>query len=40
MIDESFWRSEPAAALRGFGAGFLPSAASRSFSARKPESGM
>ena len=40
VIPESFCRSEPAAALRGFGAGFLPSATSRSFSSRKPESGM
>jgi hypothetical protein len=30
----------PAAALRGFGVGFLPSATSRSFSLRKPDSGM
>ena len=37
---EFFWRTEPAAALRGFGVGFLPSATSRSFSSRKPESGM
>ena len=36
MIGESFCRSEPAAALRGFGAGFLPSATSRSFSSRSP----
>ena len=32
--------TEPAAAFRGFGVGFLPSATSRSFSFRKPESGM
>ena len=37
---ESFCRSEPADALRGFGAGGKPSAANRSFIARKPESGM
>ena len=40
VIDESFWRSEPAAALRGFGASFCAVPASRSFSSRKPESGM
>ncbi len=40
VMPESFWRSEPADALRGFGAGGLPSAAKRSFIARKPESGM
>ena len=33
-------RTEPAAALRGFGVGFFPSATSRSLSRRKPESGM
>ena len=40
VICEFFCRSEPAAALRGFGVVFLPSAANRSFSATKPESGM
>ena len=40
VIPESFWRSEPAEALRGFGAGGLPSATRRSFIARKPDSGM
>ncbi len=40
MIDESFWRSEPAAAFLGFGASFWPSSATRSFSSRKPEIGM
>ena len=40
VTDESFCRSEPAAALRGFGVVFFPSAASRSLSARKPDSGM
>ena len=40
VMRESFWRSEPAAALRGFGVGFFPSATRRSFSSRKPESGM
>ena len=40
VIDESFCRSEPAAALRGFGVGFFPSATSRSFRRLKPESGM
>ena len=39
MIAEFFCRSEPAAALRGFGASFWPVPASRSFSARKPEIG-
>src|SRR5207302_1036174 len=33
-------RAEPAAAFRGFGAVFVPSAASRSLKALKPESGM
>ena len=37
---EFFCRTEPAAAFRGFGAGFLPSSRSRSLSFRKPESGM
>ena len=32
-------RSDPAAALRGFGVGFLPSATSRSLSSLKPLSG-
>ena len=36
---ESFWRSEPAAALRGFGASFWFVPASRSFSSLKPEIG-
>jgi hypothetical protein len=36
VIDESFWRSDPAAALRGFGVGFFPSLTSRSFSSLKP----
>ncbi len=36
---ESSWRSEPAAALRGFGAGFLPAATSCSFSRANAESG-
>ena len=36
VIDESFCRSEPAAALRGFGVGFFPSAMRRSFSSLKP----
>jgi hypothetical protein len=40
VIAESFWRSEPAAALRGFGVVFFPSAARRSFNSRNPESGM
>ncbi len=40
VIDESFWRREPAAALRGFGVAFFSSATRRSFSARKPERGM
>ena len=40
VIEESFWRSDPAAALRGFGASFWPSSATRSFSSRKPASGM
>ena len=40
VIDESFWRSEPAAAFRGFGASFWPARRCRSFSSRKPESGM
>jgi len=36
VIDESFCRSDPAAALRGFGVGFFPSAISRSLSSLKP----
>ena len=40
MIDESFWRSEPADALRGFGAILSLVRAARSLSALKPESGM
>ena len=40
VIDESFWRSEPAAAFLGFGASFWPSSATRSFSSRNPEIGM
>ena len=40
MIEGSFWRSDPAAALRGLGVGFLPSSTRRSFSSRKPERGM
>ena len=40
VIDESFCRSDPADALRGFGAGGFPSATSRSLKSRKPESGM
>ncbi len=40
VIAGFFWRSEPAAALRGFGVGFLSSATSRSFSSRKPDRGM
>ena len=40
MIAEFFWRSDPAAAFRGFGATFFPSATSRSLNALKPESGM
>ena len=39
VIGESFCRSEPAAAFRGFGVGFFPSATSRSLSSLKPESG-
>jgi hypothetical protein len=39
-MEESFWRSEPAAALRGFGAGALPCATSRSLNSRKPLRGM
>ena len=35
-----FCRTEPAAALRGFGVGFFPSETSRSLSLRKPDSGM
>ena len=40
VIEESFWRSEPAAAFLGFGASFWPSSATRSFSSRNPEIGM
>ena len=40
VIEESFWRNDPAAALRGFGVAFFPSATSRSFSLLKPDSGM
>ena len=40
VICEFFCRSEPAAALRGFGVVFLPSEASRSLSSTKPDSGM
>ena len=40
VIDESFWRSDPAAAFLGFGASFWPSSATRAFSSLKPESGM
>ena len=36
VIDAFFWRSEPAAALRGFGASFCVVPASRSFSSLKP----
>ncbi len=39
VMAESFCRSEPAAALRGFGVGFFPSAISRSLRSLKPESG-
>ena len=35
----SFWRSEPAAAFRGFGASFWPVPASRALSSRNPEIG-
>jgi hypothetical protein len=40
VFSGSFCRNEPAAAFRGFGVGFFPSATSRSFSFTKPESGM
>ena len=40
MIDESFCRNEPAAALRGFGAALFPAAIWRSVNSLKPLSGM
>jgi len=40
VIVESFCRSEPAAAFRGFGHVAFSSAASASLAARKPSSGM
>ena len=40
VTSEFFCRTEPAAALRGFGVGFFPSETRRSFRFRKPDSGM
>ena len=40
MIDGSSWRTDPAAALRGFGAARLPSAACFSVNVLNPDSGM
>jgi hypothetical protein len=39
VIRESSWRNDPAAALRGFGAGFFPAATCASLNRAKPESG-